>query len=91
MSSAKGNTLFEDFEVEGYGIVALTIGAPGERQLKEAEQIILEATQSKNLLVNNFYLAMAMPINHAWPWPWGTSNLSLSCLIKKHRKWIPGP
>ena len=58
MSSVKGNTLFDDFD--GYGIVALTVGAPGERQLKEAEQIILKATQSHNLLVNNFDLAIPL-------------------------------
>ena len=70
MSSAKGNSLFEDFEVEGNGNVALTIGAPGEKQLREAEQIILEATQSKNLLVNNFYPAMPWPM--AMPMPYGS-------------------
>ncbi|KAI0241584.1 Aminotran_1_2 domain-containing protein [Lamellibrachia satsuma] len=36
--------------IETHGVVALTIGAPGGRQLKEAQEIVLKAAHPNNLL-----------------------------------------
>lgn len=51
MSSAEPDTLFQDMGIETHGVVALTIGAPGGRQLKEAQEIVLKAAHPNNLLV----------------------------------------
>ena len=51
MNFPQADTLFEDLDIEAPGIVALTIGAPGGRQLNDAEEIVLKAAQPKNVLV----------------------------------------